>query len=121
MGGKSVAQSRRLQIFDRDGGRCLYCGQRHNFFQKTWSLHHRMQRKSGGKNWSWNLVVVCGIDNSEGCHKKIEDNREQSFEDGWLLRSAQQYDEPLKTYKGLLRLADGPHHVMIDPHFEVRK
>jgi 5-methylcytosine-specific restriction endonuclease McrA len=54
----------RKNIFMRDGGRCMYCGER--FRPQELTLDHIIPKSRGGAN-SWdNLVACCAKDN----HKK---------------------------------------------------
>lgn len=51
----------RKNIFLRDGGRCMYCGQR--FIPQELTLDHIVPRSRGGSNAWDNLVACCQKDN----------------------------------------------------------
>lgn len=65
----------------RDGHCCIRCGSTRDL-----QLHHRRPRASGGTvrpdaNSCVNLLTVC----SE-CHQRIESNRTEALDNGWLVR-----------------------------------
>ena len=61
---------RRKNILLRDGGRCMYCGQRSNEL----TLDHVIPRSRGGLNTWDNLVACCKRDN----HKKNDRTPEEA-------------------------------------------
>jgi 5-methylcytosine-specific restriction endonuclease McrA len=62
----------RKNIFLRDGGRCMYCGER--FRSRELTLDHVIPKSRGGRNeWS-NLVACCPRDN----HRKSDRTPEEA-------------------------------------------
>jgi hypothetical protein len=51
----------RARVLARDGYRCRCCGSRHNL-----TVHHKKQRRKGGRTKAKNLLTVC-----EHCHSLI--------------------------------------------------
>lgn len=83
-------------VWARAGGRCEVCGGS-LAGMRGFSRHHRRPRGMGGSrlpdtNSPANILLVCGsATNPEGCHNRIESNREQAYSDGLLLH---QGDDP---------------------------
>ena len=103
----------RAAVYARDEQRCRRCG-RH---AEGGSVQHRRARGKGGTsredvNEIASLVLLCGSGTTL-CHGHVEGvEREQAYEDGWLIRS---YDPrpasavPIRPLRGpaLLLLDDG--------------
>lgn len=80
----SVSTADRLLVLARSGGICEVCGQ-----ARATNVHHRRPRGMGGtsraiESPAW-LLHVCGQGNTSGCHRRIENNREEARAAGWLL------------------------------------
>lgn len=81
-------------VWARAGGRCEVCGGS-LAGMRGFSRHHRRPRRMGGSrlpetNSPANILLVCGSATSpDGCHQRIESNREQAYADGLLLHDGQ--------------------------------
>lgn len=69
----------REQVYRRDLGRCVVCGDAGE------QIHHRAARRMGGSsnpaiNLPSNLLLVC-----QGSHGRIESHREDALDRGWLI------------------------------------
>jgi hypothetical protein len=95
----------------RDGGLCVRCGAPAN------NRDHRRTRGSGGTtvegiNLPSNLLTLCGMGNTSGCHQWKDDARADALRDGYALPlNGVQLDAelvPVKTRHGwFLYLNDG--------------
>ncbi|AXQ65196.1 HNH endonuclease [Gordonia phage Schmidt] len=97
--GPSAAQVSVVQ--ERAAGICERCG-----FRQWQQLHHRRPRGMGGTrskaaNAPSNLLAVCF-----GCHSEIEANRQDSLENGWLVRQAADPEQIPVKYRGTLKVLD---------------
>lgn len=96
------AHTRQLVIM-RDGGRCLRCGRPGS------NVHHRLGRGMGGAKGerseqinrpAW-LVTLCGQGNTSGCHRWVDEHRDQAVALGYVIprngpdRDAE--DVPIRT------------------------
>ncbi len=70
------------QIRDRAKGRCEMCGALAMYHQ----IHHRRPRGMGGSKDPACGTAANGLFLHPGCHAKIESNREQAYERGYLVR-----------------------------------
>lgn len=52
------------------------------------SCHHRLMRSQGGPDTLENLVVLCGLDNTTGCHGWVHKHPEQAYALGLLIRQS---------------------------------
>lgn len=92
----------RSLIYDRSGGACERCGERHS----DSAIHHRRPRQAGGTrrpetNYPSNAGLLCGQ-----CHREVESYRTQAFEDGWLVRQSHSPAEVPVLRRGVLCLLD---------------
>lgn len=104
----TVPPAVRAAVIERDEMKCQCCGAHVGGIQ--YSLHHRLPRRMGGRKGAAaersysmaNLVTVCGSATSpDGCHYRIESDRFQAYDDGWLLRENQDAaTEAVLTYRG---------------------
>lgn len=101
-------------VFDRDGGRCVRCGSFvHGERGLSYSLHHRLPRRSGGSkrpelNLAANLVTLCGSATTPGgCHTAVESARAAALAGGWLLHANQEPAAvPVESWWGWVFLDD---------------
>jgi hypothetical protein len=89
-------------VLERDGHLCARCSK--SILNVPSSIHHRCPRRMGGTtdpriNDPRNLVRICGT-GTTGCHGMVESYRDQARIDGWLLRSLDDLDRPLRTLWG---------------------
>lgn len=102
-------------VYVRARHRCERCGGGSIF-----NIHHRLPRRMGGTRWPLvnhpvNLVLLC-----TRCHEWVESHREQSVDEGWLLRSqwistTDAADIPLPPRRGVVGVReakpDVSHHL----------
>lgn len=110
MNAATVPPAVRAAVIERDGGCCQRCGIYCGGIQS--SLQHRKPRKAGGRKGQAavesydmaNLILVCGTATSRGgCHLACESDRNQAYDDGWLVREHEDPAViPVLTYKGWL-------------------
>ncbi len=50
---------KRQKIWERDGGRCFYCGTYVAYKSKDFTLDHIIPRSKGGPSKIWNLTTCC--------------------------------------------------------------
>ncbi len=75
------------QVDERDLKTCLVCG------APATNRQHREARGMGGRgvadaartNESWWLFSICGMGNTSGCHKAIEEDP-QAADKGWIIK-----------------------------------
>ena len=93
------------ELAARAGGRCEVCGAR---LTGDWSRHHRRPRRMGGDrrpdvNELANLLLICGTATSpDGCHHRIESDREWAYTHGYLLPADATPDQAPVVYRGHL-------------------
>lgn len=92
-----------MLIYTRDRERCFRCGVPCRPWERgrSWSIHHRRPRGSGGTSVDWvglpsNGILLCGT-GTTGCHGWVESHREDARALGYLV--------PLN---GIMRSADVP-------------
>lgn len=90
-----ATQEVRQAVIARALFRCERCG---DALSSAMSIHHRRPRGMGGTkrietNYTSNLLALCGTGTS-GCHGWIENNRQEAYENGWLVS---QRDEPTQV------------------------
>jgi hypothetical protein len=90
----------REQVMDRDGKRCLRCGQSSDPWQ-GWQIHHRRPRGagsgSGDANSPSNLVLL-----DAQCHQWVETNRAQARADGYLVpQGTEPQTVPIRRHEGV--------------------
>ncbi len=73
------------QIRARANGRCEMCGAIAMYHQ----IHHRRPRGMGGSKDPACGTAANGLFVHPGCHAKIESNREQAYQKGYLVRQGQ--------------------------------
>lgn len=90
----------RLAVLDRDGWRCVLCGQ--NLIGKVYSLHHRQGRSGPDPHRASNLVVLCGT-GTTGCHGWVTEHPAEAYLNGWSVRRTgiqTTEDTPVLTHSG---------------------
>ncbi len=60
---------KRTRIYERDGYRCVYCGER--FPAEELTLDHVQPRVRGGDRSDGNLVTACGGCNTRKGHRRL--------------------------------------------------
>ena len=94
----------RALVAERDGHRGARCDR--SVLNVPSSLHHRKPRHMAGStdpriNDPRNLIRLCGSGVS-GCHGEVESQRQAAIDDGWLLRSLDDLDRPLRSVWGVV-------------------
>lgn len=85
-------------VMARQQHRCMRCGR--YLWPGLWpgyACHHRMLRTLADPQWRHspvNLVMLCGQDNSVGCHGWVHSHPRQAHELGYYLR---QGDDPIEV------------------------
>lgn len=94
----------RNQIRDRANDRCEMCGSLALYHQ----IHHRRPRGMGGSKDPDTGSAANGLWVHPSCHSKIESNREQAYQKGYLVRQGMDPTSiPVKM---------GLHWYMLDHH-----
>lgn len=91
----------RAVIHERSDRWCERCGG-----ERGWELHHRRPRGAGGSrrpetNEASNGLNLCGA-----CHRRIESNRTEAYEHGWLVHQTDDPREVPVLYRGTLVYLD---------------
>ena len=60
---KNIPAKNRAVVEERSGGRCEGCGAVGDL-----ELHHRKYKSRGGTHDVHNLIALCGMGNTSGCH-----------------------------------------------------
>lgn len=78
-------------VVERERESCLICGYGvgPNERGRRWSIHHRLRRSQGVDHSIFNLVLLCGGSELDGCHQRVHAEPEASRQGGWLLRRRQ--------------------------------
>lgn len=106
---RQAIDAARTLVRDRDAWRCQMCGTLMVAGQSR-SIHHRKPKGMGGsallENAS-NLVQLCGVGNSDGCHGKAHSNPHWARNHGWIVARALDPTEiPVDMHDGWFTLAD---------------
>lgn len=101
-GALQIPQEAREVVAIRDGHYCARCGR--SITNAPASVHHRYLRGLGGSrdprvNDYRNLVRLCGS-GTTGCHGHVHAHPAQSREHGWIIRSLDDLDTPMRTKFG---------------------
>lgn len=76
---KKIPAKNRAVVEERAGGRCEGCG-----LAGDLDLHHRKYRSRGGSHDAHNLIALCGLGNTSGCHGTAHSD---GFSYGWAIPS----------------------------------
>ncbi|MCK9928781.1 HNH endonuclease [Frankia sp. Mgl5] len=81
----------RVLVLERAGGQCESCGDELIISRR--SLHHRRPKGMGGsrevtRHSPVNLLVLCGRDNTDGCHGDVHGYPTAARDAGLLVRRA---------------------------------
>lgn len=91
----------RIEVWQRDGGRCVRCGKEGS------EVHHRQRRAVGGHGLH-NLVLLCAA-----CHHtEVHGNPERSRGEGFIVSAYSNAVDavPVQTFRGLRYLnTDGSY------------
>lgn len=74
-------KSCRAVVIARSGNWCEICG-----IRAGESIHHRRKQSKQGPWSPSNCVRLCG-DGTTGCHGRITNTRQEYYDNGWLVRS----------------------------------
>lgn len=89
-------------IRERAGGRCELCGVGVSMGQ----IHHRQARGMGGTVRVEARSPANGLYLDMKCHERIERNRSEAYENGWLVHKWESSEErPVKMFDGWYMLA----------------
>ena len=104
----------RNAIRKRAKDRCEMCGTVASYHQ----VHHRRPRGMGGSKDPASGTAANGLWVHPSCHTKIESNREQAYEKGYLVRQGQ---DPAKVPVKIGRFwylldENGGRSLVTDPH-----
>lgn len=110
----------RQLVLQRASHRCESCGE--HLTGRLWSLHHRRLSAMGGTRAEvahspTNLVALCGVDNSGGCHGLVHRNVQAAREAGLLVRrSADPARVPVQLHDGrrVLLRPDGTYQESVE-------
>lgn len=102
----------RAIVLERACGLCEVCGER-----AASNVHHRRARGMGGTRKAihspaW-LLAVCGLGNVTGCHGRIESNRTEALEAGWLLGPRDEPSRPVRLHMGTVVLDDAGGYTLV--------
>lgn len=97
-----IPQRARETVAVRDGHYCARCGV--SIVDRTSSVHHRLARSVGGStdpriNDLRNLIQLCGS-GITGCHGFVHSHPKMSWEHGWIIRSFDELDRPMRSMYG---------------------
>lgn len=84
---RAVIDAARSVVHERDQGRCCMCGINLAGTDRR-SVHHRAPKGMGGSallESPANLVTLCGLGNSDGCHGKAHSNPQWARNHGWIV------------------------------------
>jgi 5-methylcytosine-specific restriction enzyme A len=100
-------------IKERAGERCEMCGVRCEAGQ----IHHRQPRGMGGSKERESRSAANGLYLHERCHFKIERNRSDGYQKGWLVHKWEtSEDKPVLMWDGWKILgADGSLTPVVSP------
>ena len=84
--GSGIPPKVREAVLMRDGHHCRRCGV--SVLDVPASVHHRLPRGRGGQPTLSTLVLLCGS-GTTGCHGRVESDRWQAYDDGWLIRTGE--------------------------------
>lgn len=78
-------------VVERERHSCLICGYGvgPNERGRRWSIHHRLRRSQGVDHSIFNLILLCGGSEVEGCHQEVHRNIDAARAGGWLLQGRQ--------------------------------
>lgn len=68
------------RVMRRSRGMCELCG-----VKQATNLHHRKPRSQGGEHTVENLVALCGMGNTSGCHGLAHTHTDR-YVKGWLVK-----------------------------------
>lgn len=75
---KQIPDARRAEVEQRSGGLCESCG-----VAPAQNIHHRQYLKRGGTHDLHNLIHLCGLGNTSGCHGRAHNAGEGSGLSVW--------------------------------------
>lgn len=68
-----------MKVFERSHGMCEGCGKPGS------QVHHRRFRGRGGEHNLANLVMLCGVGNTDGCHGRAHGAGNGPAPEGWAI------------------------------------
>ena len=68
--------------------------------QETAQIHHRKPRGMGGTKNPESRSVANGLYVHFHCHSRIESNRSESLENGWLIPQSGECSQPIRLHYG---------------------
>lgn len=70
-----------LPTLTRDDSRCFRCGTASG----SLNIHHRQYRSGGQDDTAPNLITLCGMGNTSGCHGWVHGHKHAAIERGWAI------------------------------------
>ncbi len=109
---KFTEKTREL-IRTRAADRCELCG----ISVQDAQIHHRQARGMGGSKDVASRSAANGLYLHDRCHERIERNRTEAYENGWLVHKWEDSEErPVRLWDGWWTLgADGSLTVVVSP------
>lgn len=86
----------------RSGGTCEICG-----IRPGESVHHRRKQSQQGPWTPSNCLHLCGDGRSpDGCHGMVTNTRSEYYDNGWLVRSWEDWAAKPVLYRGRMVVLD---------------
>lgn len=80
----AIPGTTREKVKQRDNNQCFRCG------APATNIHHRQRRRVGGHEMS-NLIMLCGMGNTSGCHGYVHKHPRWAMDEGFIVSS---YSDP---------------------------
>lgn len=71
-----IPQSVKQKVFERDGGRCVICGNVYNVMPNA----HILSRAKGGLGVEENIITLCTLMTPNQCHHKFDNGTKKEKE-----------------------------------------
>lgn len=72
-----ISASVKQKVFERDGGRCVVCGNAYNVEPNA----HILSRAKGGLGIETNIVTLCNLLTTNKCHHKFDNGTKKEHEE----------------------------------------
>ena len=71
-----ISQEVKQRVFDRDGGRCVICGNSYNVMPNA----HILSRAKGGLGVEENIITLCTLMTQNKCHHRFDNGSKKERE-----------------------------------------